>query len=154
MMPGQDILRASRDRPLALVPAIACCRRAVCAGSGAGADIAHQRERYRGGDADRARLRSTIRSRCSPSCSAKLPERVQVYPTENYYYFRFIHDGVRYVGNIRLAAANRDRGEVQFRLQRDGSRTGTTIRPAVMRRSARRRGSRWRSLRRSSIASR
>ena len=45
---------------------------------------------------------------------ARLPERVQVYPTENYYYFRFIHNGVRYEGNIRLAAEQRDRGEVNF----------------------------------------
>jgi hypothetical protein len=44
----------------------------------------------------------------------QLPERVQVYPTENYYYFRFVHNGVSYAGNIRLAAANRDRGEVDF----------------------------------------
>jgi hypothetical protein len=45
---------------------------------------------------------------------ARLPERVQVYPTENYYYFRFVHNGVRYDGNIRLAAEKRDRGEVNF----------------------------------------
>jgi hypothetical protein len=44
----------------------------------------------------------------------QLPERVLVYPTENYYYFRFTHNGVAYSGNIRLAAANRDRGEVSF----------------------------------------
>jgi len=44
----------------------------------------------------------------------QLPERVQVYPTENYYYFRFIHGGLRYGGNIRLAASDRDRGEVAF----------------------------------------
>jgi hypothetical protein len=44
----------------------------------------------------------------------RLPERVQVYPTENYYYFRFTHNGVPYDGNIRLAAANRDQGEVNF----------------------------------------
>ena len=31
----------------------------------------------------------------------RLPDRVQVYPTENYYYFRFVHDGVAYAGNIR-----------------------------------------------------
>jgi hypothetical protein len=43
-----------------------------------------------------------------------LPERVNVLPTENYYYVRFVHDGVRYVGNIRLAAADRDRGKVNF----------------------------------------
>jgi hypothetical protein len=39
---------------------------------------------------------------------------VQVYPTENYYYFRFLHRGVAYSGNIRLAVINRDRGEVNF----------------------------------------
>ena len=44
----------------------------------------------------------------------QLPEQVRVYPTENYYYFHFTYNGVGYSGNIRLAAANRDRGEVNF----------------------------------------
>jgi hypothetical protein len=44
----------------------------------------------------------------------QLPQRVQVYPTENYYYFHFVHSGVPYMGNIRLTAANRDRGQVAF----------------------------------------
>jgi hypothetical protein len=39
---------------------------------------------------------------------------VNVLPTENYYYVRFVRDGVRYVGNIRLAAADRDQGKVNF----------------------------------------
>jgi hypothetical protein len=43
-----------------------------------------------------------------------LPERVQVYPTENYFYFRFTQNGVGYAGNIRLAAADRDQGKVNF----------------------------------------
>ena len=43
-----------------------------------------------------------------------LPERVQVYPTENYFYFRFTQKGAVYAGNIRLAAADRDRGKVNF----------------------------------------
>jgi hypothetical protein len=43
-----------------------------------------------------------------------LPDRVKVYPTENYYYFRFTHNGVEYAGNIRLDASDRDRGMVQF----------------------------------------
>ncbi|MBX9847006.1 MAG: hypothetical protein K2Z80_34880 [Xanthobacteraceae bacterium] len=43
-----------------------------------------------------------------------LPERVKVLPTENYYYVRFAHNGVRYAGNIRLAAADRDDGKVHF----------------------------------------
>ena len=37
-----------------------------------------------------------------------LSERVKVYPTENYYYFNFINNGVRYAGNIRLDAEDRD----------------------------------------------
>jgi len=41
-----------------------------------------------------------------------LPERVRVFPTENYYYFRFTYRGVIYAGNIRLAAADRDQGKV------------------------------------------
>jgi hypothetical protein len=43
-----------------------------------------------------------------------LPERVKVYPTENYYYFRFMHNGQNYAGNIRLDAADRDDGKVHF----------------------------------------
>src|SRR5437763_32909 len=35
-----------------------------------------------------------------------LPERVKVYPTENYYYFRFMHGAQNYAGNIRLDAAD------------------------------------------------
>lgn len=31
-----------------------------------------------------------------------LPDEVKVYPTENYYYFRFLHNGVPYSGNIRI----------------------------------------------------
>lgn len=43
-----------------------------------------------------------------------LPDRVKVYPTENYYYFRFVYNGVSYAGNIRLDAADRDSGKVHF----------------------------------------
>jgi hypothetical protein len=43
-----------------------------------------------------------------------LPDRVKVYPTENYYYFRFIHNGVPYAGSIRLDPRDRDQGKVQF----------------------------------------
>ena len=45
---------------------------------------------------------------------ASLPDRVKVYPTENYYYFSFVHNGVPYAGNIRLDAGNRDGGKVSF----------------------------------------
>lgn len=45
---------------------------------------------------------------------ASLPERVKVYPTENYYYVAFTHAGVRYAGNLRLDASDRDRGVLHF----------------------------------------
>ena len=43
-----------------------------------------------------------------------LPDRVKVYPTENYYYFTFVHGGVPYAGNLRLGVADRDAGKVDF----------------------------------------
>lgn len=43
-----------------------------------------------------------------------LPDRVKVYPTENYYYFNFLDGGVRYSGNIRLDIKDRDVGKVHF----------------------------------------
>jgi hypothetical protein len=48
-----------------------------------------------------------------------LPDRVKVYPTENYYYFSFIYGKVRYAGNIRLDAMDRDRGKVHFAFYED-----------------------------------
>jgi hypothetical protein len=50
---------------------------------------------------------------------ANLPDRVTVYPTENYYYFTFVYDGVPYDGNIRLDASNRDQGKVNFAYTED-----------------------------------
>ena len=44
----------------------------------------------------------------------QLPDQVTVYPTENYYYFRFVHAGVPYAGDIRLDAEDRDQGRVHF----------------------------------------
>jgi hypothetical protein len=43
-----------------------------------------------------------------------LPDRAKVYPTENYYYFTFYSQGVRYAGNIRLDMMDRDQGKVHF----------------------------------------
>jgi hypothetical protein len=43
-----------------------------------------------------------------------LPDRVKVYPTENYYYFYFYHESVRYAGNIRLDTKDRSEGKVHF----------------------------------------
>jgi hypothetical protein len=43
-----------------------------------------------------------------------LPSRVTVYPTENYYYFKFVHAGVPIAGNLRFDPRNRDEGRVSF----------------------------------------
>lgn len=45
---------------------------------------------------------------------SQLKDDVTVYPTENYYYFKFIHDAVPYAGNFRLDIADRDDGIVHF----------------------------------------
>jgi hypothetical protein len=52
---------------------------------------------------------------------SSLPNRVHVYPTENYYYFYFFSDGVRYAGNLRLGAVDRDQGKLHFSYYEDGS---------------------------------
>ncbi len=41
---------------------------------------------------------------------SSLPDRVDMYPPENYYYFYFFRNGIRYVENIRLSVWNRDQG--------------------------------------------
>jgi hypothetical protein len=43
---------------------------------------------------------------------SQMPERVKVWPTESYWYFSFIHRGVKWAGNIRLDAKDRDEGKV------------------------------------------
>src|SRR3954453_22828863 len=48
-----------------------------------------------------------------------LPDRVKVYPTENYYYFRFMHAGTPYAGNLRFDPRDRDQGKVQFGYYKD-----------------------------------
>jgi len=37
-----------------------------------------------------------------------LPGGVHVYPTENYYYFRFLHNGTPYSGNIRIEVSDKE----------------------------------------------
>src|SRR5262249_34893627 len=48
-----------------------------------------------------------------------LPDRVKVYPTENYYYFYFFHRHIRYAGNTRLDAVDRDEGKLHFAYYED-----------------------------------
>lgn len=43
-----------------------------------------------------------------------LPDRVNVYPTENYYYFSLVTNGNPYQGNIRLDPRDRDQGKLHF----------------------------------------
>jgi hypothetical protein len=45
---------------------------------------------------------------------SQLPDRVKVYPTENYFYFYFIHRHIRYAGNIRFDVTDRDQGKIHF----------------------------------------
>lgn len=48
-----------------------------------------------------------------------LPERVDVLPTENYFYFRFLTQGVAWAGSIRLGPAERDSGRLEFGYYKD-----------------------------------
>jgi len=50
-----------------------------------------------------------------------LPPRVIVYPTENYYYFSFIDDGVRFAGNIRIEPNDGGGQTVHFTYYEDTS---------------------------------
>ncbi|MBN8919711.1 MAG: hypothetical protein J0H62_03220 [Rhizobiales bacterium] len=65
-----------------------------------------------------------------------LPEQVKVYPTEDYYYFKFFSAGVPYGGNIRLEYGTRDEGKVHFaygqesRSPKEGDGTHRLIGPA------------------------
>jgi hypothetical protein len=43
-----------------------------------------------------------------------LPEKVTIYPSENYFYFKFIHNSQTYAGNIRLDTSDRDNQVVHF----------------------------------------
>jgi hypothetical protein len=48
-----------------------------------------------------------------------LPDKVKVYPTENYYYFYFDYKGIKYSGNLRFDVADRDKGLVHFNYFKD-----------------------------------
>jgi hypothetical protein len=50
-----------------------------------------------------------------------LPERVKVYPTENYYYFSFFQGGVKYAGNIRIEPNDNGGQTVHFTYFEDAS---------------------------------
>jgi hypothetical protein len=48
-----------------------------------------------------------------------LPDKVKVYPTENYFYFSFYYKGIKYGGNLRFDAADRDKGLIHFNYFKD-----------------------------------
>jgi hypothetical protein len=50
-----------------------------------------------------------------------LPDRVKVYPTENYYYFNFFHGGAPYAGNIRIEPGDDGKVTVHFVYYEDWS---------------------------------
>jgi hypothetical protein len=50
-----------------------------------------------------------------------LPGRVNVYPTENYYYFNFFHGGAPYAGNIRIEPGDDGKVTVHFVYYEDWS---------------------------------
>jgi hypothetical protein len=50
-----------------------------------------------------------------------LPDRVKIYPTENYYYFTFMHGGAPYAGNIRIELGDDDKVAVHFTYYQDWS---------------------------------
>jgi hypothetical protein len=50
-----------------------------------------------------------------------LPDRVNVYPTENYYYFNFFYGGSPYAGNIRIEPGDGDKPTVHFVYYEDWS---------------------------------
>jgi len=63
-----------------------------------------------------------------------LPDRVKIYPTENYFYFTFELNGAPFAGNIRLDASDRDQGKVQFGYyeQTSGWRDETPVRFEIL----------------------
>ena len=48
-----------------------------------------------------------------------LPERVDVLPTENYFYFRFYAGGIAWAGSIRLGPTERANGSLEFGFYKD-----------------------------------
>jgi hypothetical protein len=50
-----------------------------------------------------------------------LPDRVNVYPTENYYYFSFFQSGVKYAGNLRIEPHDDGGQTVHFTYFEDAS---------------------------------
>ena len=63
---------------------------------------------------------------------ANLRDEVNVYPTENYYYFQFAAQGRFIKGNVALFAHGRDRGELSFSYDEASSGGGDDTEGAVV----------------------
>ncbi len=55
-----------------------------------------------------------------------LLDEVVVYPTENYYYFSFYQGGLKYTGNLRLDASDRNSGKIHISYFRANTEWGDT----------------------------
>ena len=53
---------------------------------------------------------------------SSLPQRVKVYPTENYFYFNFTQGGIKWAGNLRFDVETRDAGKVHMTYFKDFTR--------------------------------
>ena len=92
---------------------------AATAAAGAERPRLETNERYIGevsrqGDLDLTKLKDVF-----AFVLGSLPDRVNVYPTENYYYFWFYADAVRYAGNIRIEIADKVEPELHFTYYED-----------------------------------
>ena len=111
-----DVMRGVRVRCLGLLAAISAL--AMSAGTAPAQSPEHPRLQTNEAYVEDATRATTLAIADPMAVFAfvldSLPDRVKVYPTENYYYFRFIHGGTPYAGNIRLDPLERDQGKVQF----------------------------------------
>ena len=118
-MPGLN-LKMVCNRPVVCVVAWFLAIMQTTAGLGAARDatidrpVVHTNQSYIEEVSARSTLKIGDMTSVFAYVFASLPQRVKVYPTENYYYFSFYNDGVAFAGNIRLDASDRDRGLVDF----------------------------------------
>ncbi|PLX38972.1 MAG: hypothetical protein C0606_00005 [Hyphomicrobiales bacterium] len=75
---------------------------AVASDTGSAAPALHTNQAYVEEVTARSELDITNTDAVFDYAFAQLPDVVKVYPTENYYYFRFAHNGVIFSGNFRF----------------------------------------------------
>jgi hypothetical protein len=110
----------SRARGALAVAALAATA-ATAAAQGAGPPKLHTNEAYVEEVAQATTLEVKDPLAVFAFVLKSLPDRVNVYPTENYYYFTFFHGGAPYAGNIRIELGDGDRVTVHFVYYQDWS---------------------------------